>query len=120
MKPTSLIAAAIGLAALITGPSLADCVDTTTSTQAQAHTGISKDGTHAPLESEAGTEAQAGPATGTTTTSPDTATAAPQKDGTNMPMNEGTDVAASTQDAEAQQQGEQTAAATAGQDKCDE
>jgi hypothetical protein len=37
----------------------------------------------------------------------------PQKDGSNMPLEENKDVATSQQDVEAQQQGEQTAAAKA-------
>lgn len=110
MKAIHAFAMAVGLVLLTPPPGKADCADVTTSVD---KTGISKDGSHAPLEGKADTQAQPGPATGTTTTSSDTTTKPPQKDGSNMPLGETSDLATSGQDAEAQQQGEKTAGAVA-------
>ena len=91
--------ALVGFAA---APALAACpdTDTTASINDKASTGIAKDGTHAPMESDA---AKSDPA---------------MKDGKSMPLatEEGggnKDLATSQQDVEAQQQGDKTAAATA-------
>lgn len=96
--------AVVGFAA---APALAACpdTDTTASINDKASTGIAKDGTHAPLESDA---AKSDPA---------------RKDGKTMPLatEEGggnKDLATSQQDIEAQQEGDKTAAATA-EDKDD-
>lgn len=110
MKAIHAFAMAVGLILLAPPPSNADCVDVTTSGD---NTGIAKDGSHAPLEGQAKSQAQPGPATGTTTTSSDTTAKSPQKDGSNMPLGETSDLATSGQDAEAQQQGEKTAGAVA-------
>jgi len=119
MKPISLTAAAIGMAAFAFQPAFADCVDVTGSVNKEARSGIAKDGTHAPLEGNAGTQARTETPTGTTTTSADAATKPPQKDGATMPMGESRNLATSNQDAVAQQKGGETAAATATPDKCD-
>jgi hypothetical protein len=99
-------AAVAGLAA---APALAACpdTDTTASINDKASTGMAKDGTHAPLETDA-SQAEDNPA---------------KKDGKSMPLatEEGggnKDLATSQQDIEAQQQGDKTAAATA-EDKDD-
>lgn len=108
MKLTSLIATAIGMAAISFQPSFADCVDVTGSVNKEAR--IAKDGTQAPLEATTPTEGQKG----LTTTSKD-----PQKEGGTLPMGKSPDLATSNQDVVAQQHGEKTAAATAMQEKCD-
>ncbi|MCB5205250.1 hypothetical protein LH464_22555 [Neorhizobium sp. T786] len=113
MKPILAFAIAVPLSLLVPQPSNADCADVTKSANKQAKTGISKDGSHAPMESETESQAQPGPAEGTTTTSSDTAAKSPEKDGSNMPLGEASDIATSGQDAEAQQQGAKTAAAAA-------
>ncbi|MEZ2126707.1 MULTISPECIES: hypothetical protein [unclassified Sinorhizobium] len=110
MKLTSLIATAIGMAALSFQPSFADCVDITGSVNKEAGSGISKDGTHAPLEATVPKEGQKG----LTTTSK-----APQKEGGTMPMGTNPNQATSDQDVVAQQHGGKSAAATAMQEKCD-
>ena len=113
MKVVLVSTVVIGLAMLAPQPTNADCVDTTAAADSQAKTGISKDGTHAPMENESEAQAQPGPAAGTTTTSSDTAAKSPQKDGSNVPLGESPDLATSGQDAEAQQQGDKTAGAAA-------
>jgi len=97
-----MIAASIfGLA---TGSTLAACPNKTGSVGMQPQTGISKDGTHAPLEAnKAGTPAD---------------TNGVRKDGQTMPLANqqgGGDknLAMSQQDVQAQQQGDKTAAAQA-------
>ena len=95
------------------GLALADCVDpdTTASTSDAVKTPeVAKDGSMAPLESEPRANAEQ-----------DSADAA-QKDGGTMPLSTeeddgNEDLATSQEDAEAQQEGEQTAAAEA-QDEC--
>lgn len=95
-----------------TGTAMAACPDTSASagTDMNKTGAISKDGTHAPLETP-DTQAKAGnPAA---------------KDGSTMPLanQEGggnKDLATSQQDIEAQQHGDKTAAATAEEDKCKE
>ena len=119
MKPTLLILTAMGLAAFTSQPSFADCVDMTGSTDTQARTGIAKDGTHAPLEGTAGTQAKTDTPTGTTTTSTDVAANKPQKEGGTLPMGESNNLATSSQDVVAQQKGGETAASSATKDKCD-
>jgi hypothetical protein len=108
MKPfaQAIIAMAFGLAAL---PAAADCLDqnTTAATGSQPKVGISKDGTHAPLESDGTTALNVAP---------------PQKDGKSMPLANAEgggnkDLATSQQDVEAQQHGNKTAAAQAN-DNC--
>jgi hypothetical protein len=118
MNRTLVALAAFGLAAFSSQASMADCVNMMPSGNQQAHGKMAKDGTHAPMETGAATQPQPGPATGTTTSSSDTAVKAPQKGGDTMPMGENPDVATSAQDAQAQQQGDKTAAAAAGDNKC--
>ncbi len=102
-----------GLVVVPANPALADCVDMSASAAGQSETGMSKDGTHAPLENKDETQAQPGPATGTTTTSSDMAAKSPEKDGSNLPMGESPDLATSGQDAQAQQEGGKSAGAVA-------
>jgi hypothetical protein len=102
---TLMIAASI--LALANGSTLAACPSKTGSLGMQAHTGISKDGSHAPLEAnKPGTPAN-----------PNVI----RKDGTTMPLakQEGggdKNLATSQQDVQAQQQGDKTAAAKAEKD----
>lgn len=119
MKTILFMATTIGIAAFTSQPSYADCGDITGSTSAQAHTGIAKDGTQAPLEGNSGTQAKADTPTGTTTTSRDTAANKPQKGGGTMPMGENKNLATSNQDVVAQQKGGETAASAGTRDKCD-
>jgi hypothetical protein len=112
------ILAVSGMAALSAPQVSADCVNTTSSPSHQEDAGIAKDGSHAPMESQTSAQSQPGPAEGTTTASSDTAAEAPQKDGANMPMGENPDIAASSQDVQAQQKGGKTAAAAATNQKC--
>ena len=96
--------AALALSLAFAGSALAECPPTVDKGKTA---GISKDGTHAPLET-ADSNAQQKP---------------PQKDGSNMPLatqggTENKDLAVSQQDVEAQQQGEKTAAAQADADAC--
>ncbi|MHA6686884.1 hypothetical protein [Mesorhizobium sp. A556] len=102
MNTFTKIATAATTALLLSGGlAMADCADTTTSTSNSADATktppISKDGTKAPLEVQPNKDAAA----------------SPQKDGSNMPMAEDKNVATSQQDVEAQQHGDQTAAAKA-------
>jgi hypothetical protein len=106
MKMCLLIAAAA--VSLTAGTAFAACPDKSASNNHTEQTaGISKDGTHAPLETP-----KAGDA-GT----------AVEKDGNTMPLatQEGggdKNLAASQQDVEAQQQGDKTAAAKADDEAC--
>jgi hypothetical protein len=118
MRMMISVPAAIALAVVSHSAVLADCVDVTTSANADTETGIAKDGTHAPLEGAAGSQVQTHSETGTTTTSADALAQEPQKDGEALPMGESSDLATSGQDASAQQSGGQTAAASAAQKKC--
>ncbi|MEQ1954375.1 hypothetical protein [Mesorhizobium sp. CN2-181] len=103
-----LLAAGLSLAA---GTAMAACPNGAASGTDMNKTGsISKDGTHAPLETP-DAQQQAGNPTA--------------KDGATMPLatQEGggnKDLATSQQDVEAQQHGDKTAAATAEDDKCKE
>ena len=113
MKTIIFAFAALSMTSFATAPAFAECVDTNTtaSTSGEARTGISKDGTHAPLEPNAGMDAAGVEPT--------------QKDGASMPLaaEEGAgdkNLATSQQDVEAQQEGEQTAAAQADEDRCAE
>ena len=107
MTRLTTIIAAIGMAAFVSGPSLAACPEVAGSTDSGAAAGISKDGTHVPLEGPA--EAEAG------------ATGGVQKDGSTMPLAADKNTATSSQDVAAQQQGKETAAAAAAStDKCTE
>ena len=117
MKPTVTIFALVGWCALSPQTGFADCLGANNTAEEQQASRISKDGTHAPMENKGKAQAQPGPAVGTTTSS-STTSAQAQKDGTNMPMGENPDVATSSQDAEAQQKGDKTAAATAQDKKC--
>ena len=95
---------AVALSLAFAGSALAECPPTV---DKGSTAGISKDGTHSPLEF-ADSNAQAKPA---------------QKDGSNMPLEtqKGTDkndLAVSQQDVEAQQQGDKTAAAQAQDEAC--
>jgi hypothetical protein len=116
MKPIAAIVLATSIMGLSAGGALADCVDTTASiNKDQKPAGISKDGTHAPLE----TPAQAQNKAGADTNAVDNDTA--QKNGGTMPLagEEGggdKNLAMSQQDVEAQQQGDQTAAAKSDRD----
>lgn len=107
MKTLVKLATAGTLLLFSSGFTLAECVDadSTASTSAEVKTPpVAKDGSQAPLEAEPRADAQesdAGPA---------------QKDGGTMPLasdeaDDTNDVATSQQDVEAQQEGEQTAAA---------
>ena len=106
---SSLILAAV--VSLSAGTALAACPDKTASivgTDTAKTAGISKDGTHAPLEVAKAPEAAAKPAA---------------KDGNTMPLasDEGggnKNLATSQQDVEAQQKGDKTAAAQADEDGC--
>lgn len=118
MKLTVSIPAAIALAAFTYSPSLADCMNTSGAVPKDQHAGIAKDGTHAPMEGSAG-QLKTESSTGTTTTSVDALPKTAQKDGATMPMGEGSSLATSGQDVAAQQKGDKTAAATAGQGACD-
>jgi hypothetical protein len=109
MKLISSIVLAASLS-LASGAAFAACPDTSAAATDTNKTGaISKDGTHAPLET-ADTQANA---QGNTVA----------KDGNTMPLagqeNGGNkDLATSQQDVEAQQHGEKTAAATGDENKC--
>lgn len=106
MKSTIAIIAACSLTALTIGPTLAACPDKTTTSSTDSSGkphGISKDGTHAPLETDK--------------TNPQ-ANNAPQKGGNTMPLATAPgggdkDLATSQQDVEAQQKHGKTAAAQA-------
>lgn len=111
------IPAAIALVAAIHSPGFADCPETTASVSKEAHAGIAKDGTHAPMEGDTG-QVKTESSTGTTITSADALPKTAQKDGNNMPMGESSSIATSEQDVAAQQGGGTTAAATAAQDAC--
>ena len=114
MKLFKTMTLAAALAALPMGMAMADCVDPTTSasTSDQPKTApVAKDGSTAPLETEATSNS-------TTTANPPAQEESAQKDGGTMPLasQEGggnTDIATSQQDVEAQQEGEETAAAKA-------
>ena len=112
MKTIVSLASALSIVLLAAQPGLADCADMTQSTS-PSEKGIAKDGTHAPLEQGNVAQEQPGPAEGSTTASSDTKAASPQKGSGDMPMGESESLATSGQDAEAQQQGEKTASATA-------
>ena len=113
MKSIALIIAAIAATAFASGTAIAACPDTTGSVKNETQKGISKDGTHAPMENAANSKTQMGAAsTGTTTTSTD----AVKKSGKTTPLADqggGVDKnrATSAQDVQAQQKGDQTAAA---------
>jgi hypothetical protein len=109
MKFTSLALIAIGMAALTSQPSFADCVDITGSTATEDRSGIAKDGTRAPMEGSETTQAQKNKADAN----------APQKEGGTLPLGKNPNLATSEQDVVAQQHGDKTAAAKAQQDKCD-
>ncbi len=118
MKTLATTFFAVAISALAFTSALAACPDKTMSVQADPHRRISKDGTHAPLEGSANSQAQKGAAsTGTTSPSPD-ASAQPSKDGNTMPMNTDKNQATSDQDVTAQQKGDKTAAAKADEDSC--
>lgn len=106
MKAPALILTA--MISLCAGTAMAACPGKSASNGPDTTAGISKDGTHAPLESP-------------NSLSQDRKNSA-QKDGTTMPLatKEGggnKNLATSQQDVEAQQQGEKTAAAQA-EDNC--
>ncbi|AZO00633.1 hypothetical protein EJ066_27915 [Mesorhizobium sp. M9A.F.Ca.ET.002.03.1.2] len=112
MKTLTAILLATSMIGLTAGTASAKCHDTTASIDSQAQAGISKDGTRAPLETDAnaGNRAEGGPA---------------NKDANTMPLanQEGggdKNLATSQQDTEAQQEGDETAAAKAdaGSDPC--
>jgi hypothetical protein len=109
MNTVSTFAAASAMLLLTGGFALADCVDTTASTTSgeMKTPPIAKDGSKAPLEVEPSDSAKTG-----------TQDQAAQKDGSTMPLasQEGggdKNLATSQQDVEAQQKGDQSAAAKA-------
>ena len=109
---------AVAATALLSGTALAACPETTGSVSTDAKTGISKDGTKAPLENSANTQTQTGTASTGTTTSDSSQAGSVAKDGKTMPLanKEGggdPNVATSQQDVAAQQKGDQTAMAKA-------
>lgn len=130
MKLISSLALAAALS-LSASAAFADCVDLSApnATDTNKTAGISKDGTHAPLETPDTSAANTADTTKTAGVSKDgktleigdaagDAAQAPQKDGNTMPLatQEGggnKDLATSQQDVEAQQKGDKTAAATA-------
>ncbi|MCM2475063.1 hypothetical protein HGO38_16405 [Rhizobium sp. CG5] len=95
------------IAFLMATPAMAACPDG----------GISKDGTHTPLETQDQAQAQPGGAVGTTTRSSEPN--AIQKDGTTVPMAQDPNLATSAQDTTAQQKGDRTAAASSADASCD-
>ncbi|MET3648834.1 hypothetical protein [Phyllobacterium ifriqiyense] len=114
MKLISAILAAVAISAMAFSTAMADCPTKGASAQNNTQKGISKDGTHAPLDDSANAKTQSGAAsTGTTTSSEKT----PQKSGDAMPMGTDKNQATSQQDVSAQQKGEKTAAAQADADK---
>lgn len=105
MRQFATIIAAVGMAALTSGQGLAACADVSGSASNEAKAGIAKDGTHVPLEGSADGQANA--------------TGGVQKDGGTMPLTTDKNLATSGQDVAAQQQGDQTAAASAdAEEKC--
>jgi hypothetical protein len=102
MKRYVLLLASAALA-LGSNVALADCAEEL----ARLQGGISKDGTHAPLEDAAAATPQQGAEASAE------ATGQPAKDGSGTPLGADPDVAASAEDAQAQSQGGQTAAAQA-------
>ncbi|TIU79373.1 MAG: hypothetical protein E5W13_07610, partial [Mesorhizobium sp.] len=103
MRTLTAILLATSMIGLTAGAASATCHDTTASIEAQS--GIAKDGTRAPLETDAnaGSRVEGGPA---------------NKDGNTMPLANqesggNKNLATSQQDAEAQQEGDKTAAAKA-------
>jgi hypothetical protein len=138
MKLISSLALAAALS-FSANAAFADCVDLSAPNAPDTNktAGISKDGTHAPLETPDAFEASTPDTTKTARISNDGTTApvengeapgdaaqAPQKDGNTMPLatQEGggnKNLATSQQDVEAQQKGDKTAAATA-DDACKE
>jgi hypothetical protein len=103
MRTLTAILLATSMIGLTGGTASATCHETTASIEAQS--GIAKDGTRAPLESDAnaGARVEGGPANKQGNTMP----LASQEGGGNK------DLATSQQDVEAQQEGEMTAAAKA-------
>ena len=118
MKMIVLMPATIALIAATHSPSFAHCPETTGSVSTEQQAGIAKDGTHAPLEGDAG-QVKTESSTGTTTTSKEALPETAAKDGKDMRMGESSSLATSGQDVAAQQEGEKTAAATAAQEACD-
>ena len=113
MKPISILAAA-AISTMAFSTAMADCPTKAGSAQNDTQKGISKDGTHAPLDDSANAKTQSGSAsTGTTTSSAKTE----QKSGDAVPMDTDKNQAMSQQDVAAQQKGEKTAAADADADK---
>jgi hypothetical protein len=107
MKTLAAILLTTSMIGFTSGAAMANCHETTASVGSEAQPGISKDGTRAPLETDETADAEGriegGPA---------------NKDGNTMPLanQEGggnKTIATSQQDAEAQQEGEKTAAAEA-------
>jgi hypothetical protein len=117
MKKIASALIAIGAIAFASSTAFAACPETTGSVKAETQKGIAKDGSKAPLESDANSQTQTGAAsTGTTTSSSEGQTA--KKDGQTMPLadKEGggdPNLATSQQDVNAQQNGDQTAMAKA-------
>ncbi|RWM73696.1 MAG: hypothetical protein EOR81_27735 [Mesorhizobium sp.] len=103
MKTLTAILLATSMIGLSAGTASATCHETTASIEAQS--GVAKDGTRAPLETDAnaGNRVEGGPANKTGNTMP----LANQEAGGDK------NLATSQQDVEAQQEGERTAAAKA-------
>ena len=105
MKTLTAILLATSMIGFTAGTAGAECLDTTASIDSEAQAGIAKDGTRAPLETDADADGrvEGGPA---------------NKDGNTMPLasQEGggdKNLATSQQDIESQQEGDKTAAAKA-------
>jgi hypothetical protein len=107
MKTLAAILLTTSMIGFTSGSAIANCHDTTAFVDSEAQPGIEKDGSRAPLETDATADAEGrvegGPA---------------NKDGNTMPLanQEGggnKNIATSQQDVEAQQEGEMTAAAEA-------
>ncbi len=107
MKMLIATIAALSISTLTSGAAFAACPDTTGSVSNSEHTGIAKDGTRAPLQ----TDTQSA-------TTPEANPNPTKKDGNTMPLAlaEGggnKNLATSQQDIEAQQKGDKTVAAKA-------
>ncbi len=107
MKPLTVVLLATSLMGLTASMANAACPDTTASIDSKARTGIAKDGTHAPLETNTAPESTAKAEGGSANKDGNTMPLASQEGGGNK------DLATSQQDVEAQQKGDKTAAAKA-------
>lgn len=106
MRRTRILLACAAIVALGAGAAAADCREEL----AQLSQGISKDGSHAPLQSGAG---NATPQQGASASTGAADTPGVAKDGTEMPVGTDPNLATSPQDTQAQSEGGATAAAQA-------